>query len=98
MAGYRVAAESDGRSALALALREPDFDLVVTDVLMPEMGGEELVRQLRAARPEPRVLFVSGHPQDLGDLDVSAPGARLHHKPFGIAALLRGVREILDVA
>jgi PAS domain S-box-containing protein len=97
-AGYRVAAAADGRSALELAARESQFDLVVTDVLMPEIGGEELVRRLRWERPGLRVLFVSGHPQDLGDLDVLAPGARLLHKPFGLSALLRGVRELLDAA
>ncbi|MFZ5481627.1 MAG: two-component regulator propeller domain-containing protein [Myxococcota bacterium] len=68
--GYRVRVAEGGRSALAL-LRDEPADVLVTDVVMPEMGGPELARQARAMQPTLKVVYVSGHTGDVlpADLD-----------------------------
>jgi CheY-like chemotaxis protein len=95
-AGYEVVLAADGVEALSLAERTPPFALLVTDVAMPRIGGRELARTLLARQPRLRILFVSGHPHDLGDLAEVAPGARLLRKPFALDALLLAAREVLD--
>jgi PAS domain S-box-containing protein len=99
--GYRVREARSGLEALRLleaqwaaADGSPPVQLVLTDLVMPELGGRELVQRLRARWPTLRALFMSGY-----DRDVSA-GAGLHdpllHKPFATELLLRRVREALD--
>lgn len=95
--GHEVLEAGDGREALALArsLTEP-LDLLVTDVMMPRMGGRELARALRALRPGIRVLFISGYPDDaMLDPGDGLDGADYLQKPFPPAALTRRVRELL---
>jgi CheY-like chemotaxis protein len=91
-AGYQVIVAADGVEALALGVRD-EIDLVVSDVVMPRMGGLALAAALREKRPELRVLFASGDPPELSRLD---PRDRLLRKPFLITDLLRAVREVLD--
>ena len=73
------------------------FDLLLTDVVMPHMGGVVLVNQLSATRPNLKVLFTSGYTDSAlvhqGQLDA---GVHLLQKPFSPAALTRKVREVLD--
>jgi two-component system cell cycle sensor histidine kinase/response regulator CckA len=90
-AGYRVLAAADGEEALALVTRgEPEIDLVLTDSIMPRVGGAELVRRLGAIRPETRVIQMTGYPAPRpGDDEVIT-------KPFEPEALLLRVREALD--
>jgi CheY-like chemotaxis protein len=96
--GYRVLLAEDGQSALAL-LEAVDCepDLLVTDVVMPNIGGPELAERLRVTRPALRVLFTSGYSYDgmgqKGELD---PGTAFLQKPFTPAALARAVRDVLD--
>ena len=92
--GYEVIVAGDGLEALALNVRER-IDLVVSDVVMPRMGGIALVAALREKRPELRALFVSGQPADPGRSDARD---RVMRKPFLTEDLQRAVREILDAA
>jgi DNA-binding NtrC family response regulator len=97
-AGYRVLAADGGRQALELAaLHEGAIDLLVSDVVMPGMLGKELAERLVVARPETRVLYMSGYAQPVlasqGTLD---PGVALLEKPFTAAGLLSAVRDRLD--
>jgi CheY-like chemotaxis protein len=93
--GYTIVAASNGREAL-LAARQysGEIQLLLTDVVMPQMGGVELARAFEAARPEARILCMSGYSERLW------PGAHAGHnyiqKPFTPAALLRQVRAVLD--
>jgi nitrogen-specific signal transduction histidine kinase/ActR/RegA family two-component response regulator len=97
-AGYRVLEAGDGAEALRLAggyLRP--VHLLVTDVVMPGVGGRELAVRLAALHPETRVLFMSGYTDDA----VVRHGVREEqvpflHKPFTPADLARKVREVLD--
>ncbi len=91
-AGYHVSVAADGVEALALAAGDR-IDLVVSDVVMPRMGGRALIEALREKRPELRALFVSGYPADLASF---GDGDRLLRKPFRAEDLRRAVREALD--
>ena len=93
--GYAVLQARHGREALEQARRHPDgIDLLLTDVVMPELGGRRLAEQLQAHRPELRVLFMSGYTAGeidrRGELD---PGVAFLAKPFSAQSLLTKVRE-----
>ena len=59
-AGYTTAVAADGAEAIQIAATLDPFDLVVTDVMMPRMSGDELARRLRASRPLLKVLYLTG--------------------------------------
>ena len=59
-AGYQTAAASDGPEALELAAKLDSFDLLVTDVMMPQMTGDELARRVRVSAPGIKVLYLTG--------------------------------------
>ena len=95
--GYRVLAASDGREALRiLQARDENIDLMLTDLVMPQMGGRELVEQLPVRHSETKVLFMSGY----ADKSWQSDKLRVRHafidKPFPPEAVLRKIREILD--
>jgi PAS domain S-box-containing protein len=96
--GYRLLEAADGVEALERAKRHAGpIHLLVTDVVMPRMGGIELARRLRALRPETRVLHVSGYVErSMWQAPHAQPGAAFLQKPFLPAALARKVREVLD--
>jgi CheY-like chemotaxis protein len=95
--GYRVMEAANGEAGLATALRhEGKIDLVITDVVMPGMGGRELVKQLAQKRPETKVLYLSGYTEDaiLSEGTIER-GAAFLQKPFTLQNLSRKVREVL---
>jgi two-component system cell cycle sensor histidine kinase/response regulator CckA len=98
-AGYDVLEAGDGEEALRLAAGAKDrkIELMVSDVVMPHMGGPELAQRLRAERPDLRVLLMSGYTDRAGDVEAQL-GARTAFlsKPFASSELLRKVREVLD--
>jgi two-component system cell cycle sensor histidine kinase/response regulator CckA len=95
--GYRVLLASEGSEALRVAgEHEGPIDLLVTDLVMPGMGGREVARRLEAARPGLRVLYMSGYTEDaISHHGVLDPGLAFLQKPFLSDALLRKVREVL---
>jgi PAS domain S-box-containing protein len=95
--GYSVLVAGDGREALEMATRHAGpIDLLVTDVVMPHLGGGQLAQRLGAVRPGLKVLFLSGYTDDaVVRHGVLEQGAAFLHKPFTIAALARKVRETL---
>ncbi|HET7564130.1 MAG TPA: PAS domain S-box protein [Gemmatimonadaceae bacterium] len=97
--GYTVLVARHGRDALQLAAEhEGVIDLLITDVVMPEMGGRQLAEALVATRPGIRVLYISGYTDDVilhrGDLH---PRRVLLLKPFHADELLRAVRTMLAI-
>jgi len=99
-AGYRVLVAEGGAQALELAHGHNGvIDLLVTDVVMPEMSGRELVRRLLQERPAVRVLYMSGYSDEAvaqhGVLDV---GTSFIAKPFTPTTLAAKVREVLQAA
>ncbi len=96
--GYAVIDAPGGREALAaIQSRKCKVDLLVTDVVMPQMSGKELAQELLIQCPEMKVLFISGYTGDAivhhGILD---PGIQFMQKPFDSKELLAKIREILD--
>ena len=80
----------------AAAKHEGKIDLVITDVVMPGMGGRELVKQLALTRPETKVLYLSGYTEDaIGSEGTIESGAAFLQKPFTLQTLSRKVREVL---
>ena len=94
--GYCILLAVDGRDALQ-ALSEQDVDLVLTDVVMPQMGGQALLQALRREHPYLKVVAMTGHvfDQDPGALKDSGFNDALP-KPFSIADLTQTVRAVLD--
>jgi PAS domain S-box-containing protein len=97
-AGYRVLAASDGEEALAISAAHPGpIHLLMTDVVMPRMGGRDLAAHLRRERREMRVLFNSGYSEAaVATHGVLEPGTWFIGKPFTPEGLLARVREVLD--
>jgi len=94
--GYDVVVAADGREALAIsASMTRPIDLLLTDVVMPHMLGKEVAERLTEARPDLRVLFMSGHAHPvLGPiLDESAS---MIEKPFNEKGLLSKIRDVLE--
>jgi len=97
-AGYTVIEAVDGRDALeTFDARASEIDLVITDVVMPNVSGPALASALRARRPDIKVLYVSGYAEQLEADAATGPNATLLHKPVTrtrlvdeVAALLRG--------
>lgn len=96
--GYQVLAARDGAEGIEIAEGLGSrIDLLVTDVVMPQVGGPDLARRLGAMRPDLKVLYISGYVGGAlagqGGLDAAAA---LLPKPFSPDALVRKVREVLD--
>jgi PAS domain S-box-containing protein len=96
--GYTVFEAENGIEALRLIDAYPEeIHLVVTDVMMPQMGGKELAERLRVTHPAIRVLYTSGYTDEAINLHgVLDPGLAFLQKPFTPAALAHKVREILE--
>ncbi len=98
MNGYVVLEAKNGTEALALAKSyKGNIDLLIADVVMPQMGGAKLAAELASDRPKMRVLFVSGYAETTfqrhGAIDVTA---RFLQKPFSLKTLARKIREVID--
>jgi two-component system cell cycle sensor histidine kinase/response regulator CckA len=98
MGGYRVLDAANGGAALEICERAAlEIDLVLTDVVMPGMGGRELAQQVVARWPEMKVLFMTGYTEDsIVRRNVAQGEIPLVQKPFTPAALLDKVRTTLD--
>ena len=84
-----VCAEADGRIVVV--------DLLLTDVIMPQMQGKEVAANVLALHPDARVVFMSGYTQGLLSAQgVLEPGIHLIEKPFSEASLLTKLHEILS--
>jgi len=91
--GYRVIEAADGREAVKEFVRDPDsVDLVMLDVLMPNMGGREAYEEIAALKPGVKALFTSGSDEEEASLD----GLEFIKKPSPPDALVRKIRMLLD--
>jgi two-component system, cell cycle sensor histidine kinase and response regulator CckA len=98
MYGYRVLEAASGKEALFICEQNTEpIHLLITDVIMPEMGGPELASRVAKLCPETKVLYMSGYTDSAivhqGELDESA---KFIQKPFTAERLARKVREVLD--
>jgi CheY-like chemotaxis protein len=97
-AGYQVLTAKDGQEALlVLETKANDIDLVLTDVVMPQMSGKQLAERLFAMRPDMPVVFMSGYTDNMIERHgVLEPGTLLISKPFSAGELGTKVRAALD--
>src|SRR6185503_19738549 len=95
--GYTVLEADRGSTALDIARRHKGpIDLLLTDVVMPDINGRKLADTLRPARPGLRVLYMSGYPDGaIADHGMLEAGVAYLAKPFTTEAMLRKVREVL---
>ena len=96
--GYNILAAANGIEALRLLEEHPDqhLDMVVTDVVMPQMGGPELAVRLRETRANLKILFTSGYTRDNIQQETGNDHTAFLQKPYTPTTLLRKVREVLD--
>ena len=96
--GYRVLAARDGVQALEISAQTAEpIDLLITDVVMPRMGGRELASHLLTLRPGIKVLYNSGYADNtIAERGVLEEGTNFLQKPYTLAALAKCVREVLD--
>jgi PAS domain S-box-containing protein len=97
--GYKVLEAENGESGLRVAEAHGDgIDILITDVVMPGMGGRELAKKLLQIRPNLGVLFLSGYTEDtILHQGALSPGTAFLQKPFTLQNLARKVREVLRV-
>ena len=96
--GYRVIEAGNGADALKVADNEDEaVDLIVTDIVMPEMGGTELAKRIREKQPDARILFTSGYTEDaVVRQSLLHEGESFIEKPFTPATLAKKAREMLN--
>jgi PAS domain S-box-containing protein len=96
--GYSVHAAQDGAEALEICQqKKQSFDLLITDVVMPEMNGKELAEKIARQSPGIKTLYISGYAEDaIGDHNILFEGLSFLPKPFSPTALAQKVRYILD--
>ena len=96
--GYEVLEAEDGLRAAGLVETHPAaIHLLMTDVVMPNLGGRELAERVRAVRPACKVLFLSGYTEDVVlRHDLVGSAVAFLHKPFSPSQLAQRVRDVLD--
>jgi two-component system, cell cycle sensor histidine kinase and response regulator CckA len=96
--GYQVLEASNGKEALEVAGRHAgNIAVAVTDVVMPGISSRELTERLRAARPDIKILYVSGYPANTSiENDLMRSGASYLAKPYSPEALVSKLRELLS--
>jgi two-component system cell cycle sensor histidine kinase/response regulator CckA len=97
--GYNVLEATDGNGAMNLAREQKDekIHLLLTDMVMPRMGGKELVKWIEVLHPGIRVLFISGYTEHaVAQHSVLKLGTPFLQKPFSPTSLAKKVREVLD--
>jgi PAS domain S-box-containing protein len=94
--GYKVLSAPDGAAGLKLSRERPgEIDILLTDIVMPNMLGPDLADQMRLDNPGLRVLFMSGHAQPALGMTTLAPGTQLLQKPFMADELLDKLHDMI---
>ncbi len=95
--GYTVETACDGEEALALFAEGKSYDLVVSDVVMPNMDGPTMARVLRLQRPEMRILFMSGYAEEQLRESINLDKVAFLPKPFSVQQIAEAVRDALKM-
>ena len=98
--GYTVVAANNGSEALQVAQRyKGSIHLLLTDVVMPQVGGHELAQQIKGMRPRIKILFTSGYPEHTAlNEKVGDQSAAILQKPYPLHTLASRIRQMLDTA
>ncbi|MGY6551680.1 MAG: response regulator [Erythrobacter sp.] len=97
-AGYDVTACASGEEGLNAISEGGEFDIVVSDVVMPGMDGPAMVREIRQQRPDMPVLFMSGYAEEQLRKDIDIPNMHFLAKPFSVAVIGEKVGAVLREA
>jgi two-component system cell cycle sensor histidine kinase/response regulator CckA len=97
-AGYQVTACPGGEEGLAAIASGEEFDMVVSDVVMPGMDGPAMVREIRKQRPHIPVLFMSGYAEEALRKDIDIPDMNFLAKPFSVAGITDKVAAVMREA
>jgi DNA-binding NtrC family response regulator len=95
--GYKVLEAGDGTQAMAIAKQHAEsIRVLVTDVILPKLGGGELAREVAKISPQAAILYMSGYPdRGLVDYDPASSTVGFLQKPFALQALLQKLREMI---
>jgi PAS domain S-box-containing protein len=96
--GFKIITAYNGLNALEVTKEYTDpIDLMLTDVIMPEMNGRELAKRIEVEKPELKIIFMSGYTgEEMRNRGVLEPGTNFIQKPFTPDALVDKVREVLN--
>jgi two-component system cell cycle sensor histidine kinase/response regulator CckA len=93
--GYEITEAEGGLEAIALLAQGHPLDLLMADLDMPGLGGDEMVRRIRATRPDLKVLYVTGHIERLMDARPLWEGEACLEKPFNPVGLREAISLLL---
>ncbi len=93
--GYKVTVASDGEEGLEIVRAGADFDLVISDVVMPTMDGPAMAREIRKLKPELPVLFMSGYAEEQLRREIDIASMYFLPKPFSVAQIGEKVVSVL---
>src|SRR5690606_24145530 len=94
---YPIITTDSPEEALKLLKSDPEISLLITDILMPEMKGQELYGKAAVLRPELKCIFMSGYSSDVVDTGTLIPGkCTFLIKPFSVEGIQEAVSELLD--
>jgi CheY-like chemotaxis protein len=93
--GYEVELAGSGKEAINRFKVERGFDLVVLDIIMPEMSGKEVFKEIRRLAPEQKVLFASGYSMNGLMREIEDPNISFVQKPFNFHELARMVKKMV---
>lgn len=96
--GYKVTIAENSKGALEiLKKRQPQFDLVLTDFIMPGMNGKKLAERIKKLNADTKILYMSSYVDDAAaGAELAVENNKLLSKPFGLQALALKMREVLD--
>ncbi len=93
--GYTVETACDGEEALAFFAEGRTYDLVLTDVVMPNMDGPTMARQVRAQNGTQKILFMSGYAEEQLRQSINLDNVHFLPKPFSVQQIAEAVRDAL---
>lgn len=95
--GYKIIIAEDGQVALNLFEKNKDIDLIITDIVMPNLNGKELVEKINQTKPNVKIIFTSGYPEEsISHHGVLEPGIHFIQKPFTRDVLARKIRSVIN--
>lgn len=89
---FHVVVTDDPQLGIEIFKENKEIELVITDMVMPKMGGEQVIKSIREIRPDAKIIVISGYTEDVGDASING----FLKKPFHIGRLLSTVRGVLD--
>ena len=95
-AGYTVVTARDGEDGLEHVTSGGEFDLVISDVVMPSMDGPAMLREIRKLRPGLPVLFMSGYAEEQLRKSIALDNVAFLPKPFSVSQLIEKVQTVLS--